>query len=127
MLTPDASDICQQTARAWWNIQASQLRNYFYGFSDDCWIQRALRRGNHFRKLICFRSRQEMSALRFELFAHRPFNRSINDDCLLRSADRSVVKTRSGQNVLNCFRNIRRALDENRNIARPNAERWLAG
>src|SRR5205823_10311843 len=55
MLAPYASDIRQQTARAWWNVQASQLRNYFNRLANDCRIQRALRRGDDFRKLICFR------------------------------------------------------------------------
>src|ERR1043165_1721011 len=127
MLAPDAANICEQTARALRNTQACELGYELDGLADDGRIERALRRGDNFCKLVCFRRREEMSALRSKLFAHRLFDRRVNDHRLLRSADRSVVKTRARQDVLHSFRRVRRALDEDRDVARSNAEPRLAG
>src|SRR5215213_2566103 len=66
-----------------------------------------------------------MAALRFELLAHGFLHGSVADYGLLRSADSSVIKARSGQDVLHGFGNISRALYEDGNIAGADAEGGL--
>src|SRR2546421_11267780 len=66
-----------------------------------------------------------MSALRSELLAHSLLDWRVNDNRLLRSADRSIIKTRSCQDFLHSFRHIGCAFYDDRNIARSDDECWF--
>src|SRR6185369_1675270 len=79
-----------------------------------------------FSELLRFRSGKEMRTLKSELFAHRLLDRRVANYCLFRSADRAIVKTLAGQNVLHSFRNIRSPLDAHRHVAWSNSKRRLA-
>ena len=68
-----------------------------------------------------------MAALLFELFPHNFLHRGIRNDCLFRSADRAVVETFTGKNVLHRLGNVRGAFNKNRDVAGANPKRRLAG
>src|SRR5262245_5049516 len=67
-----------------------------------------------------------MCALESELFAHRLFNWSVANNCLLRSTDGTVVKAFASQNILHCLWHISGSLNTNRNVAWANSEGRLS-
>ncbi len=67
-----------------------------------------------------------MRALPAAFFDGRFARRFFDDDGLLGRTDRAVIKCFSGENVGDCFANIRCAFDERRHVARTDAVSGLA-
>jgi hypothetical protein len=66
-------------------------------------------------------------APRPELLADGPRERSVDDHGLLGGADRAVVETLAGQDVPRGLADVRRTLDEHRDVAGSGAEGGLPG
>src|SRR6185503_18745596 len=123
MISSDTRNVRKQTSRPRRHSQTCHLRDHFDRFTHDRGIQRTLWSGDDFSEVICFRRRKEMSALKFELLAHSLFDRRIAHDCLLGSADRTVVETLARQNILHCLWYVSSSLNAHGHVAWSNSKR----
>src|SRR5262245_31680765 len=83
MITADTGDVRQQTARTRRYTQTCHLRDHFNRLAHDRGVERPLWSSYNFSELIGLSRREEMCALKFELFAHRLLDRCVANYSLL--------------------------------------------
>ena len=122
----DAFHLADEDLRLLRHIHARQLRNGVCALSDDLRVQRAVdqNRVAHFIQLIAL---EEIAAAALKLRAHFVVDAVQHRHALLRCADHAIVKRLGMDDRVDGQLDIRALVDDDRRVARADAQRRFAG
>jgi hypothetical protein len=126
-VAPDAAGLSDQASGIGRDADAGHQRDQGGGLADDGGVEPATPSGDDPREPPGLRCAQEVPTPRLELLADGPSEWGVDYHGLLGGVERAVVETLAGQDVPRGLANVRRTLDEHRNVSGFDAEGGLPG
>src|SRR5690349_1884218 len=122
----DAADLGADDGRVRGDFESRHLRDLLRRLSDARRVDRPAWHHEQLAESLRLRLVREIRLLRLEAADDSLAHTVLGDDRLLARADRAVVERLARYDLRDCVVEVRRGVDENRHVARSDAECRLA-